>query len=139
MEKAVSVRQSMPKSKHYSRFCHWLDPAREICRCWQGTEVGGAGEGRIPAGAAVTAELEEELAETADVGVASKNGGADAVGGGSPKGSGSVEGERARDADAGSECVDDRTQQLHWHPAAPHAVATAAIAVIATFAKLGSA
>ena len=109
-----------------------------MCRCWQGTEVGRAGGGRIPAGAAVTAELEEELADAVCAVVASKTEEADAVGGGSPRGSGSVEVERARDADAGAERVDDRTQQLHWHPAVAQAVATAAIAV-ATFAKLGSA
>ena len=49
----------------------------------------------------------------------------DMSGGGSPRGSDSVEVERARDADAGAECVDDRKQQLHWHPAVAHAAATA--------------
>ena len=100
-----------------------------MLRCWQGTTFGGAGGVRIPAGAAVTAELEKELADGVCAGVASKTEEADAVGGGSP----------SRDADAGALCADDRTQQLHWHPAAPQAIATAAIAVIATFAKLGSA
>ena len=124
---------------------HWLLPAREMFRCWQGIEVGETGGGRnSTAGVAAAAELREgELADVAEKaagsGVASGTEEADAgetvfSGGGSPGGSGSVAEKRARDTarDAG---LLTQQLQLQCNPAAPQAVATAAIAV-ATLAKL---